>query len=563
MKIRIKLIISFAVMIALLFALGLFTYNYMNHSRAANQEMLDDGEFRYQLMSLQFYLAGMSNDERAFLLNGDAEFKSGMAKEVKQIEELLTAINSNTTLDASDMEAVAQIEKKYREYLKASKTALIFIGVGKAKEAQKFHFTDERSAREELNAVVISLTEKLAAETSQDVLDRKAENDQQSLIMLIIFSIGVLIAIVNGLALSRSITKPLNQVEIEMKEIAEGHGDLSREIVLNSKDEIADLASSFNKMVRNLRNILAQAQDTAIQVAASSEQLTASAEQTTLATEKIVEATQMITTSTEREQQHVSEALTAVQQISVGIQQVSASNEEVLRLAHSASEASTDGSNAVREVLLGIKAIDEKVQIASSAIHSLEERSQQINGITSIITDLAYRTNLLSLNAAIEAARAGEHGKGFAVVAQEIRKLADQSGNSAQQISELILAIVQETEQAVTAMRSGTEKVELGLNRAELVDQVFHVIEANVAAVTTQLEQTSTTTLQLASSSNQIVALVEGVSEASNEVAATCQSNSASTEEQLATMEEISASSQALSKLAENLHSVLSRFKLH
>jgi methyl-accepting chemotaxis protein len=352
-------------------------------------------------------------------------------------------------------------------------------------------------------------------------------------------------------------------MESQMKEIAQGNGDLSREIVIKSKDEIAELAASFNQMIRNLRSILSQAQDTAIQVAASSEQLTASSEQTAKATEQIVEATQTIATSTEKEQLHVTEALKAVQQMSAGIQQVSAGNEEVSRLAHAASEASKDGINAVREVVRGMRTIDESVQVAASAIQSLEERSQQINGITSMITDLSYRTNLLSLNAAIEAARAGEHGKGFAVVAHEIRKLADQSGKSALQIAELIEGIVAETEQAVTAMRSGTEQVDLGLNRAEQVDQVFLAIEANVSAVNAQLEHTTTTTLQLASSSNQIVAMVEGVSEASNEVAASCQSNSASTEEQLATMEEISSSSQALSKLAEELHSVLSRFKLH
>jgi methyl-accepting chemotaxis protein len=352
-------------------------------------------------------------------------------------------------------------------------------------------------------------------------------------------------------------------MEAQMSEIAQGNGDLSREVVMNSKDEIAELAASFNRMLRNLRSILSQAQDTAIQVASSSEQLTASSEQTTLATEQIVAATQMIAANTEKEQQHVSEALKAVHQMSAGIQQVSAGNEEVFRLAHSASEASTDGVNAVREVLHGMKEIEETVLVATSAIRSLEARSQQINGITGIITNLAYQTNLLSLNAAIEAARAGEHGRGFAVVAHEIRKLADQSGKSALQISELIQGIVEETEHAVNAMRVGTEKVGQGLNRAELVDKVFLAIAAHVAAVTAQLEHTSTTTLQLASSSNQIVAMVEGVSAASNEVAASSQINSASTEEQLATMEEISSSSQALSKLAEDLRSVLSRFKLH
>ncbi|MCD9022231.1 methyl-accepting chemotaxis protein [Cohnella silvisoli] len=563
MKICIKLLIAFAAMIVLLLILGLYTFNQTKLTRAAHQEMLRDAEFRFDLKSVQFQLAGMSNDERAFILNGDPQFKSEIAKKDAQMRDLLSAIKSNPTLDSSDLETMARAEEEYEKYFKVSQQVLSFIGRGKASEAETLHFSNEREARKNLNAVIDPLLEKLVTEMNQDLLDRQAENNRHNMTMLVIFAISVIIAIIIGLLLARSITRPLRQVEVQIREIAEGHGDLSREIILSSKDEIAELAHSFNRMVRNLRSILSQAQDTAIQVAASSEQLTASAEQTTLATEQIVAATQLITVSAEKEQQHVAEAVAAVQQMSAGIGQVSASNEEVFRLAHSASDASTQGIHAVQDVLQGMKEIQETVRHAASAIQSLGDRSQQIGGITNIITDIAYRTNLLSLNAGIEAARAGEHGKGFAVVAQEIRKLAEQSKESTLQISELIEGILIETQKAVTAMHNGTEKVNLGLSRAELADEVFHTIGTNVSAVNSQLEQTATTTTQLAASSKQIVAMVEGVSAASNEVAASCQSNSASTEEQLATMEEISSSSQALSKLAEDLHNVLSGFKLH
>ncbi|MFC5402037.1 methyl-accepting chemotaxis protein [Cohnella soli] len=562
MKIRSKLFLSFALLIVILFSLGLYAFNQAKHMRSANEEMRQDGELRYTLKSVQYVLAGMSNDERAYLLNGDTEFSAGLEQKQKQFTDLIAALKTNPSTDEADLKAIAQIEDRYAAYEQASKQVIALMGQGKAKQAEQIHFDEERSTRKELNVKVDAMVDKLMKELSQDVIDRKQENDRQSVIMLVIVAASILVAVAIGFFLSRSITKPLQQMDTQMKGIADGDGDLSKEIVLRSKDELAALADTFNRMVRNLRNILSRAQETAIMVAASSEQLTASAEQTTRATEQIVEATTAIAASAEKEQTYVSETVEAMQQMSNGIQEVAAANGEIARLASVASEASGEGKRAVADVWSEMKELDGSVSAAERAIQALGGRSQQINGISSLITDLANRTNLLSLNAGIEAARAGEHGKGFAVVAVEIRKLAEQSKSSAEQITELIGEIVADTTRAVEAMTYGAEKVAIGLTKAESVNRVFAEIESNVTSVGSQVERTSGTSLQLAASSRQIVTMVEGVSEASHEVVSSCQNNAASTEEQLATMEEISSSSQSLSKLAEELNGMLVRFKL-
>ncbi|TVY07093.1 methyl-accepting chemotaxis protein [Paenibacillus cremeus] len=562
MKIRMKLFLSFFVIIALMLALTAFTYEQRMSTQNNFEEMLNDGKFRTDLNALEYRVTGMSNDERAYLLTGDAQYPTEMADKEKQIGALLSSMKTNPTLDDSDAAALAQIEKQFEQYSNASKQVLAKVKAGAAKDALAAHLGDERTVRKQLDTVLNQLMDKLDQEISQDIADRHEEKDQQNLVMLVVLLAVVVIAAFVGWLLSRSITKPLGLINRQLKEIADGEGDLSREIEVRSKDEIADLTSSFNRMVRNLRSILLQARDTAIQVAASSEELAASSEQTSKATEQIVDMTQLIASGSEKEQRHVEEAVQAIQHMSDGIQQVFDGNEEISRLAQTASEASAKGAVAVQEVLQQMKDIHLTVQQAAAAIQSLGGRSQQIHGITSMITDLANRTNLLSLNAGIEAARAGEHGKGFAVVAQEIRKLADQSGQSAGQITQLIQEIVLETEQAASAVLTGTDRVTKGLTKAEQVDKVFHDIEASVASVSRHVDQSAATTRNLAASSQQIVTLVEGVSGISNDVAAACQSNSASTEEQLATMEEITSSSQALARLAEELNEVLSRFTL-
>lgn len=562
MSIRNKLISAFAILSLLLFAIALVTQLYLTHSRSAQTETIEDTELRYLLKDLQFRLVSMSNDERGFLLLGSEEYAQGIADKDKEIRGLLDTIESNPSLDEGDAALVGKIEQTYATYYEQSAKATELMSAGNAAEAQMFHFNEERQARKKLDLEAAQLVDDLTAEIANDQVVRRTEDREQQWLMYGLFFAGVLLSAFVAFYIVRSIMKPLRAIDGQMKDIASGHGDLSRDLVVRSRDEFGDLADTFNRMIRNLRGILSQAQDTAIQVAASSQQLTASAEQTTRATEQIVEATNLIATNSTNEQHNVAEAVSAVQSMSDGIYEVSASNEEVSRLAQSASDASAEGARSVREVLVDMQALDETVQQAALVIQSLGNRSQEIQGIAGTITGLAYRTNLLSLNAGIEAARAGEHGRGFAVVAHEIRKLAEESRKSAEQIGELIQAIVSDTSHAVSAMHAGTEKVSHSLAKTDTVDRALHAIDEHVGAVTERVGQSAMTTRQLAASSKQIVALMEQVADAGNEVTAACRNNSATTEEQLATMEEISSSSQALSKLAEDLNGVLSRFKL-
>lgn len=563
MSIRNKLIAAFAVLSLLLFSLALISQFYLTHSRNAHEETIEDTDQRYDVTKLQYALAGISNDERGYLLLGEEEYVEQIAAKKEQVDALLASIQARDAVDHAYESTVNNIAKLYAAYLSLSDQAIAAFAGGDKDEAHAIHFDMERTARKQLDEEVATLADNLNAEIAGDQKQREKEDGEQEMLMYGFFVAGLLLSVAIGFLVIRAITKPLRGMNAQMREIADGRGDLSREIVVRSKDEIAELAGNFNRMLRNLRGILNQAQDTAIQVASSSEELTASAEQTTRATEQIVEATNRIADSSTNEQHNVAEAVSAVQRMSDGIYDVSSGNDEISRLAQAASAASAEGARSVRAVLTDMQALDETVQQAAVVIQSLGDRSQEVQGIAGMITDLAYRTNLLSLNAGIEASRAGEHGRGFTVVAQEIRKLAEESRRSAEQIGELIQAIVADTAHAVGAMHAGTEKVAQSLSRTDEVDRALHAIDEHVGAVAARVGQTAMTTHQLAASSKQVVALMEEVAEAGNDVAAACQNNSATTEEQLATMEEISSSAQSLSKLAEDLHGVLSRFKLH
>jgi methyl-accepting chemotaxis protein len=206
--------------------------------------------------------------------------------------------------------------------------------------------------------------------------------------------------------------------------------------------------------------------------------------------------------------------------------------------------------------------IHQSVISASDKIYTLGQRSSEIRNMTALITGIAEQTNLLALNAAIESARAGEHGKGFAVVANEVRKLAEESRKSADQIKQMVTLIQQETSETVTAMELGKERVERGLSYTSDVNNAFQDISNSIQNVTKKVTEVSSAVEKMQTITSEIASEMEQAKGISQELAAGSHENASATQEQLASMEEISASAEALSDLAENLQSAVTKFEL-
>lgn len=378
--------------------------------------------------------------------------------------------------------------------------------------------------------------------------------------LLVISAAGILVIIILIHFYSRYLTRQIQSVNEISQAMAQG--DFSQSLRVQSEDEFGQMSQNFNAMRENVNGLLSKISSSSHHVAATAEELTASAEQTSKATEQIAETIQEVAAGTDKQVRSVEESSRSIREMSHGIDQIAQNAQHVAETAQQAMDMAQDGDQSIRTAIHQMHSISDHINELSQTVKGLGDRSQEIGQIVEVISGISQQTNLLALNAAIEAARAGEHGRGFAVVADEVRKLAEQSSHSAQQISNLIGAIQQETTKAVSAMETSTQEVTSGINVVNTAGASFGQIQSYVNQVAQSIKEVSQSARLLSSNTQKVVQSTSLIAEMADSTASGTQNVSAASEEQLASMEEIASSAHSLSLMAEELHSLISTFKV-
>lgn len=374
----------------------------------------------------------------------------------------------------------------------------------------------------------------------------------------------IIIALILGTVLIvfiiRSISKPINHLADASNTMSQG--DLSVSVNLDRKDEIGTLALSFNKMRENLNGIIQQVRDKSNHLASSAEELNASTDQNTSATEQISASMQEAAEGMNSLNTSITHSSKLAQEMTESIYNIESSSNQVSDTATDAMTAVKEGNTALSTTIDQMEYIKKNTYELSNNIQGLGNQSAQISNIIDVITDISEQTNLLALNATIEAARAGEHGKGFAVVADEVRKLAEKSSDSAEQIKDMINAIQNETTNTVNAMKAATDEVEKGISIANNADKSFTNITGYVDSITNQIMQVNAGIQEIAATTKHFTNTFEEVYSIGDAVSQETENVSASTQQQLASMEEIANSASDLTSVAEDLQQLVENFKL-
>ena len=299
-----------------------------------------------------------------------------------------------------------------------------------------------------------------------------------------------------------------------------------------------------------------------MELAAASQEMAASSTEVSAATTVISEKTHLVSHPMENAASSSTETSQVLIELSALIQIAKDKAASASIKSESSINAAKEGKATVNIAMQSKNTIYTKTREAEKVIRLLNEYSQQIGMINETITGIASQTNLLALNAAIEAARAGESGRGFAVVAEEVRKLAEQSNVEASNISQLISKITENTDSAVVAMKHSLAEVEIGVEEVGKAGKSLENILSAVAETVSDIDGIAKVTNDEVASSEKIVQLIEVVAEVIESTSRDAQEVSSAIEETTATIEMVAASSEQTSAMAQNLHDLITKFKI-
>jgi len=359
---------------------------------------------------------------------------------------------------------------------------------------------------------------------------------------------------------ARLITKPIIQLTQRVQLMAKG--DLTVQGEVKSKDEIGQLTSHFNQMARNMREVISQVVDSSEKVSDSAVNLSAVSEETKATSEEIAHAMSDVAKGSMEGATNIENMQRVTMDLDSQFKLIQETMDEMQFNSNKTQEASVDG----REKLVVLQTRSDEsyseIQAIEQVLSILVEKITAISEVAATMNGISGQTNLLALNASIEAARAGEAGKGFSVVASEIRKLAEKSAEHADQISDTIVGIVEEAENATVAM-SKTKEITLEQNAAvKDTETAFMTIQDLMYQVIHSIDNMSDEMKKTVTLKDDVVQSIESLSAISEESAAAAEEVSASTQDQLQAIDTVSKSAEELNQSSNELEQLIKKFTI-
>lgn len=539
---------------------------FVNVSSDQKQTLKDETtivNLKNELMDISNFL---TTKIRFYALTGDSTYYNDYLKEVNELQSFNRISEELKTYGIPDnvysiIEKTAQASK---DLSVVEMQAAELLEKGQKEQALDLLFNQEY---EEQRLAIKSYIDEFNAAVEVWIAD-KASGASSKMNALFIGFIGTLTLLlftssyINYLIKNKIV--PLYALTENVSKI--GEGDLTVpdiEVSDKAKDEVAKLTKGFNQMKNNLRSIITFLAKTDTQLTTASEELRSNAKQSKVDSETVSKAVDYLAEGTDQQLEQIRSSNESIQEVSDGAQYVAVSASDVSKASEIAREKAEIGQNDLAQAIAQMQQINTAVTEALQIVHTLANHSNHIEQFVSAITSISDQTNLLALNASIEAARAGEAGKGFAVVAEEVRKLAEQSSDSANHITSIIQSLQKDMRNATSQITIVSQRVEDGVQIIEQTGNSFKAIVTSTDDVMRQIYEVSSVAEQMAASIKQIATTFTSLNTISKNANDQTYQAVSLVEKQYTSMSEIEASANRLTDLAEELQDEVTRFKVN
>ncbi len=410
----------------------------------------------------------------------------------------------------------------------------------------------------------------LLAEIDESEAFAAVKNLKWMIFIIAAVCVGAIIAV--SIFFAKSISVPINRLVTVVRQVASG--DFTKQVNVTSGDEIGILGNTFNAMVSELRSIIITIKGNSNTVSSSSEELSSISTQMASGSEEIVTQTTTVSSATEQMSANINTMASAAEEMSVNASTVSTASEQLSSNMNTVASAVEEMTSSINDVANNAKEASnvsgEGAKMASSATGTMDilgEAAKEIGNVTEVIKRIAEQTNLLALNATIEAASAGEAGKGFAVVANEIKELANQSAQAAEDIATKIEGVQGNTVDAVkviadvsSIIRTINESINVINNAVEQQTSAANDISANVSEANVGVGNIASSISEVASGSAEVAKNASEAATAASEVSSNVYGVNSAAEMGSKSAIEVSSSAGELAKVASELQSAVERF---
>ena len=394
------------------------------------------------------------------------------------------------------------------------------------------------------------------------VHSKEIRDDLSSIKITIIIAVIICFVIGNilSLILAKTITKGIKTINLSVQKIAAGN--FKDRIHVSSRDEIQELSENLNSALDSISGLLKNIEVTAGEVYDSASGIAIMSEETTASVSEVANAISGVANGVTDQATAVNNATNTVDGLAEKIDEVDKNINNILNLSEVTDKLSNDGLRVLNTLIEKAAITKKNTKESNDSVKEMNDSIKNINYISDVIYDITEQTNLLALNASIEAARAGEAGKGFAVVAEEIRKLAEESKNSTDQIKNIIVEINKKSDIFLNNMENTVKMLEDQDKSIYSTQNIFNDIANSIQPLVNAIKVINSLTSNMEDDKEEVIKEIEDISNISQDVASVSEEVTASAEEVTATMDELTGYADKLNNIAEKLKDELKKFEL-